>query len=225
MWQQAFAAKYDNASSFGKEGWDQLMGHCQAVCDWPAIAFAQELIEAYPDAKIILTMRDVHTWHKSVLKTVDWRANDKQLKMLSNIDYASGLYYPTLRSRALNDPVEYDLLADCALGFWDVFFHGDFETYGKKKFVSHYDDVREWVRDPDRLLEFDIKEGWGPLCDFLQVPIPDEKFPHVNDGDHFVARCKARNRAQLKNVALRWVAYSVGLVFTMSIGRSLLYFA
>lgn len=63
MWQDAFAAKYDGEGTFGREQWDQLLGHCQAVCDWPAVAFAKELIEAYPEAKVILTTRDVDSWH------------------------------------------------------------------------------------------------------------------------------------------------------------------
>lgn len=63
MWQDAFAAKYDGEGTFGREQWDQLLGHCQAVCDWPAVAFAKELIEAYPDAKVLLTTRDVDSWH------------------------------------------------------------------------------------------------------------------------------------------------------------------
>ena len=63
MWQDAFAAKFDGEGKFGREQWDQLLGHCQAVCDWPAVAFAKELIEAYPDAKVLITTRDVDSWH------------------------------------------------------------------------------------------------------------------------------------------------------------------
>ena len=67
MWQDAFAAKFDGEGEFGKEQWDQLLGHCQAVCDWPAVAFAKELIEAYPEAKVLITTRDVDSWHAYVL--------------------------------------------------------------------------------------------------------------------------------------------------------------
>ena len=63
MWQDAFAAKFDGKGKFGREEWDQLLGHCQAICDWPAVAFAKELIEAYPEAKVIMTTRDVDSWH------------------------------------------------------------------------------------------------------------------------------------------------------------------
>lgn len=63
MWQDAFAAKFDGEGEFGRDQWDQLLGHCQAVCDWPAVAFAKELIEAYPEAKVLITTRDVDSWH------------------------------------------------------------------------------------------------------------------------------------------------------------------
>ncbi|KAF4635237.1 hypothetical protein G7Y89_g2870 [Cudoniella acicularis] len=51
LWQQAFAAKYDGIGTFGRQEWDQLLGHCQAVSDWPAIAFSEELLACYPEAK------------------------------------------------------------------------------------------------------------------------------------------------------------------------------
>lgn len=63
MWHDALNAKYKGEGEFGRKEWDQLLGDCQAVCDWPACAFAKELIEAYPNAKVILTTRDVDSWH------------------------------------------------------------------------------------------------------------------------------------------------------------------
>ncbi|KAK5110412.1 hypothetical protein LTR85_001022 [Meristemomyces frigidus] len=137
------------------------------------------------------------SWHSSVLKTVDWRANDEQLESLSKIDYASSLYYPVLRS------------------FWDVFFQGDFGSNGKAKFISHRDEIRSLVT-PENLLEYNISTGWKPLCKFLHVPAPDRPFPHVNDGEHFVKRCKARNHNQMKNVALRYALNGVGLAVVLA---------
>lgn len=66
MWHDALNAKYYGIGEFGRKEWDQLLGDCQAVCDWPACAFAKELIEAYPNAKVILTTRDVDPWHAYV---------------------------------------------------------------------------------------------------------------------------------------------------------------
>lgn len=98
MWQDAFAAKFDGVGTFGRAEWDKLLGHCMAVCDWPAVAFAKELIEAYPEAKVLLTTRDVDSWHSSTMKTVDWRANDPELRAVAKLDWGAGLYQPMLKS-------------------------------------------------------------------------------------------------------------------------------
>lgn len=193
MWQDAFAAKFDGKGKFGREEWDALLGHCQAVCDWPAIAFAKELIEAYPEAKVVLCTRDVNSWYASTLKTVNWRANDPELKWLSKFDWASGLYYPMLRR------------------FWDCFFYGDFEKYGKQRFHEHYEEVRSLV-PPERLLNYRIGEGWDPLCEFLEHKVPDMPFPNVNDSSAFVETKRARNRAQMMNVAFRALVVGMPLV-------------
>lgn len=70
MWMRAIRAKWDGEGEFGKAEWDQLLGHCQAVCDLPAAAFAPELIAAYPNAKVILTTRDPDSWHKYVQSSI-----------------------------------------------------------------------------------------------------------------------------------------------------------
>ena len=67
MWMDALKAKYDGEGKpFTREDWDQLLGNAQAVCDWPSIAFAKELIEAYPEAKVVLTTRDPERWLESI---------------------------------------------------------------------------------------------------------------------------------------------------------------
>lgn len=99
MWSDALAAKYDGVGTFGREQWDQLFGHCQAVCDWPCVAFAKELIEAYPDAKVIITTRDVDSWHASTMKTVHWRATEPELKLAAKVDWAASMYQPMISSK------------------------------------------------------------------------------------------------------------------------------
>ena len=56
----------------------------------------------------------------------------------------------------------------------------------------------------ENLLEYKMGEGWQPLCDFLEVPVPQgKKFPRTNDTDGFVDRCRRRNRMQMLNVLFR----------------------
>ena len=197
MWMDALRAKYDGIGpKFTRADWDQLLGHAQAVCDWPAIAFARELIEAYPEAKVILTNRDVHSWHASTMKTVYWRATDSHLRWLSHFSWAASMYYPMLKK------------------FFDTFFEGDFPNRGKDIFLRHYDEVRSLV-PKDRLLEYKVTEGWEPICDFLNVPVPkDCPFPNVNDNANFVARSKARNWHQTYNVLFRYVLWLMLIILT-----------
>lgn len=71
LWRQAFLAKFKNhGEPFGKQQWDQLLGHCQAVCDLPTSAFIPELIAAYPHAKLILTPREENSWYASCQRTI-----------------------------------------------------------------------------------------------------------------------------------------------------------
>ena len=191
MWQDALAAKFDGRGKFGREEWDQLLGHCQAVCDWPATAFAKELIETYPEAKILVTTRDVDSWYRSTLKTVNWRVNDPKLRWLARVDWAAGLYYPMLRK------------------FWDCFFV-DFENLGKERFQNYYQEIRNLV-PPSQLLEYRVSSGWKPLCDYLGEPVPATPFPHSNDQDTFVERCQTSNRKQILNVIFRVLVASLPL--------------
>ncbi|KAL7783771.1 P-loop containing nucleoside triphosphate hydrolase protein [Trichoderma afarasin] len=203
MWMDALCAKYDKQGKpFTREDWDQLLGTSQAVCDWPAIAFAKELIEAYPEAKVVLTNRDVDSWHASTMKTVYWRVTDQELRWLSNFDWAASMYYPMLKK------------------FFDTFFEGDFPNRGKDVFRKHYEEVRSLV-PKDRLLEYRVTDGWGPLCEFLGEPIPKEcSFPNVNDNSDFVTRSRRRNRNQMKNVAFRYlVNFIVFLAFLVMLYR------
>lgn len=195
-WMDAFAAKFEGRGTFGRAEWDALFGHCQAICDWPAVAFAKELIEAYPEAKVIITTRDVDSWHSSVMKTVNWRANDPELKAIANFDWAAGLYHPMLRK------------------FWKYFFHDDFENQGKQRFHDYYKEIRELV-PAGQLLEYRVSSGWRPLCEHLGEPVPDVPFPRSNDADGFVQRCRTQNRKQMMNVLFRAMVVGVPILTTV----------
>ncbi|KAI8631636.1 P-loop containing nucleoside triphosphate hydrolase protein [Xylariaceae sp. FL1651] len=185
LWMDALRAKYDGVGEFTRKDWDKLLGNAQAVCDWPSCAFAKELIEAYPEAKVVLTTRDVNSWHASTMKTVYWRVTDPELRMLSHFSWAAKMYYPMLKK------------------FFDTFFEGDFPNRGKEVFLRHYEEVKKMV-PPERLLEYRVQDGWEPLCKFLDVPVPkDVPFPHVNENSDFISRSRRRNRNQMYNVAVQ----------------------
>lgn len=94
-----------------------------------------------------------------------------------------------------------------------MFWEGDFEQNGKRRYQEYYKEVRSLV-PPERLLEYKVGEGWKRLCDALQVPIPATPFPRTNDTDGFVNRCKSRNRRQMLNVLVRWTVNFVLFAIT-----------
>ena len=137
----------------------------------------------------MLTLRS-----SSVIKTVYWRSEDPWLRLASYIDWGASLYYPMLRK------------------FFDTFFQGDFPKYGKKIYAEHYRKVYNLV-PTERLLEYNIRDGWGPLCRFLGEDVPcGEAFPHFNDTQSFVARCQRRNMKQIGNALFRYLLTLVVIV-------------
>lgn len=191
FWMRAIKAKWDGEGTFEKEDWDQLLGHCQAVCDLPAAAFAAELIAAYPDAKVILTNRDPDSWHRSTTKTIYQGIRDPTFQLLSHFDWAFQLYRPML------------------LTLWDRMFQGDFENKGREVFAAHYDLVRELV-PKERLLEYEAADGWGPLVKFLGESMPEEPFPFTNSASDFQRGIRGRNNTKLRNHVVKGLVYVLG---------------
>jgi hypothetical protein len=77
---------------------------------------------------------------------------------------------------------------------WEGTFGGNFKDrrYAIELFERHNEEVKEYV-PANRLLVYEVKEGWGPLCEFLEVEAPEDRpFPHLNDTDSFRKRVEQR---------------------------------
>ncbi|KAL9098925.1 MAG: hypothetical protein Q9163_005501 [Psora crenata] len=196
MWHEAANAKYHGeGKEFEKADWDRLLGNCQAVCDLPAIAFSQELIQAYPDAKVILTIRDEDSWYDSMMKTVVPLAEPSTLSTLAPLDHVLlKKWFPMHR---------------CV--FAGVFENKRFERIGKRKFVEHYDMVRRLV-PKERLLEYRVGDGWEKLCKFLEVPVPDYPFPVTNDTAAFGERGRVMVALAIRRLAMRLLPFMGAIV-------------
>ncbi|KAJ7138649.1 hypothetical protein C8R46DRAFT_1361717 [Mycena filopes] len=140
-------------------------GSLQAVTDAPHCLFAKELIDAYPDAKVVLTMRDPDSWWRSTRATI-----------------ASGhMIWQRLHAWVDKDAAtRWELGRLMALALYGTVNWQNEEKLCKAAFAAHYEYVRSLV-PRDRLLEFDVKEGWGPLCNFLGKEVPDQSFPRLFD--------------------------------------------
>jgi hypothetical protein len=146
----------------GSIDWDVLFRDFQSTVDWPAAHYWRELAGHYPDAKVLLSLRDPESWYKSVTDTI-YQGMKMQLRETA----------PPAR-RTQGEMVRKLVLEDTFGGRFEDKAHA-IEVYNR-----HNDAVRRTI-PPDRLLVFDAKQGWEPLCRFLGVPIPPEPFPHLND--------------------------------------------
>jgi len=153
--------------------WEGFFAGYGVAVDWPAFSFYKELMESFPEAPVILTVRDPERWYESVRSTIYGLHKLSIGPAPVRLAFAlAGLFAPGVTGIAR--------LADRTL--WDGLFDGRFEdrSYAIETFHRHNAEVRRRV-PPERLLVYDVKEGWAPLCDFLGVEVPDEPFPHLND--------------------------------------------
>jgi len=144
--------------------WDRLFEGYRAACDWPSCDHVEALADHYPDALVVLTVRDEERWYASVAETV----------------YAASNALPRVLALLVPRWGRFNRMVAAAI--WEGTFAGRFEEpdVAKRIFRDHIARVKERV-PRDRLLVFDVAEGWGPLCHFLGCPEPDEPFPHLND--------------------------------------------
>ena len=146
-----------------KVNWKRFFRKYNSVVDWPTCSLYKQLMNEYPDAKILLNVRDPEKWYDSMHETI-WA-----------IQPAFPFWFPPV-VRRIHDEI-----------IWKDNLKGVFED--REKTIGVY---KEWIEEvkrtvpPERLLVYDVKEGWSPLCEFLGVPVPDNPFPHINERKSFV---------------------------------------
>ncbi|KAA6415943.1 MAG: hypothetical protein FRX48_00662 [Lasallia pustulata] len=135
---------------FTRADWDQLLGHCASVTDLPCTCFAEELIAANPDAKVILTHCGIDAWHSSCMTTIILALRSPFIRIFAylNTGYLR-LWYPMLQKTFLG------LFGGMA----------GFEANAKEIYRQHYDKVTA-IMPMECLLEFQVDEGWQRLCAF-----------------------------------------------------------
>lgn len=161
--------------------WHALFANYQATVDWPGCTFYAELMDAYPDAKVLLSVRDPERWYDSVINTI-YHTSSLLKSRLGSLRLLMRLISPQrLRIvRMINKLI------------WQNTFDNRFEdkTYALEVFQQHIEEVKQRV-PADKLLVYNVKEGWEPLCAFLGVEVPaNTPFPHLNDRDTFVSQIR-----------------------------------
>ncbi len=144
--------------------WSAIFKNFESTVDFPASVYYKEIFEQYPDAKVIHTVREPERWYNSTKETI----------------YTAGTIFPKWLLRWVKPFRIVIEMQDLII--WQRLFNGRFEdkSYALQVFEDWTEEVKRVVPE-DQLLVFSVKEGWGPLCQFLNVPVPNTPFPRVND--------------------------------------------
>jgi hypothetical protein len=169
---------YWQAAAAGKAlAWRELFDHYQAGVDFPVSLVYRELLETYPQAKVILTVRDPEKWYESTLSTIyqsSYPPLAKKLAVMARLPF----------SKRLRQLLPISIFIEKFI--WQQAFGGRFKdkAYALDVYHRHIEKVKRDV-PANQLLVFEVREGWQPLCRFLDLPIPSVPFPHVNSKEDF----------------------------------------
>jgi hypothetical protein len=162
----------------GNGQWQEIFDGFESTVDWPGSFFYRELIEVYPDAKVLLSGRAGDSWARSMRDTI-WAVLYGD-DLMGHLSEARGVVDPKWRGYT-------DLMKD----MWDrsglLTGVDTTDEWMTNAIARYHEEVQENVPS-DRLLVWSVGDGWEPLCDFLEVPVPETPFPHLNDSKQFVDR-------------------------------------
>jgi len=166
------------AAMDGDADWDALFGEHESTVDWPGAFFYRELADAYPEAKVVLSARDPEAWEKSMVDTI-WGLFHGH-SVMANLSKAREIVDPEWRS--------YMRLMARMWAAQGIFAGPDFRPGQLAEAIARYQEQVERHIPRERLLVWNVQEGWEPLCSFLEVDVPDAQFPRLNDSKMFVDR-------------------------------------
>ena len=151
----------------GEEVWDSIFDGFSATVDYPSAPFYESLARYYPQAKVILTVRDPDRWFESTQNTI-----------FKDIEQ---MFENSTDPRA-------QMIRRIVVGDFDGRIHD--RDHATQVFRAHNERVKNAI-PAERLLVYEVSEGWDPLCRFLGLPVPAIPFPKTNTSEDF-----AKMRAQ-----------------------------
>ena len=158
---ELFRAKHEKGRMPDIEQLESLWGDYRTISGEPAYTFAKECIQLYPDTKVILTVRDdEEKWLRSLEDSM-WYGNNLLItNFLRSVDHVQQIMFKFTKP------------------YWKYLFWNDVSNHGIRVYREHNAMVQRLAGD--RLLVFNTKQGWEPLCSFLGKDVPSVPFPHVN---------------------------------------------
>jgi hypothetical protein len=163
----------------GEAPWPEVFDGFQATVDWPGSFFYRELIEAYPDAKVLLSVRDADGWERSMRETI-W-----------GLFYGDSLVCDLSCARSRID-ARWRSYVEMMVGMWRqsglIDAGADTTSESMRRAMERFNQEVQASVPAGRLLVWSVGDGWEPLCEFLELPVPDTPFPHLNDSREFAGR-------------------------------------
>ncbi len=161
----------------GSPEWERIFGDAQSTVDWPSARYYRALMDYYPDAKILLSVRDSAAWVRSMRATV-W-----------GMFHGDSVIHHVSDTRAVLDPLWQRYTALMHRITWEErsgVLAGDTSTdAGLAAVMDRWNEEVKRTVPAVRLLVWDPAEGWEPLCGFLEVDVPAEPLPRLNDTTSF----------------------------------------
>jgi hypothetical protein len=198
--------------AYSRADWDAGLVDYVGVGDIAATYLWRQLMDAYPEAKVILVQRPVEKWLAS------WTANI--------ID--SGIFHP-VGSAVLWLEKWFGLTGAatfCRIGtvqYFDAETRDQVVAQARSVYAEHYEAVREKCKQDGReLLEYQLGDGWEPLAAFFGTPVPDEPFPHVNEQEEMRKHQRDVMRRELKRgmqIAIYYILPLVAVIVAAMILR------
>jgi hypothetical protein len=150
----------------GRPDWDLIFKDYRSMVDYPGAAHWRALAAHYPEAKVLHTVRDPDKWFDSTQATI---------------------FAPRSHAQAAQEGVQGAFFASFMGPMREHIADRAFMT---DYFRCHTEEVKAAIA-PERLLVYEVGEGWERLCAFLGVPVPSEPYPSENSREEFQARTRA----------------------------------
>ncbi|KAL1643963.1 hypothetical protein SLS58_004638 [Diplodia intermedia] len=193
VWYRLARAKWHAEGTLERGDFDLVLGDCAAITGLLGAAFAAELVAAYPEARVVVNSRPVDAWYDSNMRSMvpigrSWAERARAVFETRTFWYHRAFWHE----------------------IWHHFYDGSFESNARQKYAEHYDRVRRLVPE-DRRLEWQVTDGWGPLCRFLGKPVPDVPFPRGNTPGEMSAM-REEMHAPMKRRAARNMSITLGAI-------------
>lgn len=171
---------------FTRAEWDEAFGEYGAVTDIASF-YATSLLDAYPDAQVILVERNINSWLKSVEQVFKPWQSGSRVRMIHWVESFIG-------SREGSVSLKFEL------GWTESKHPRDIYGNARAAYERHYREIRARVPS-EQLLDYRLEDGWGPLCRFLGKDVPDGPFPRVNEAAEYARHVKKSRNDALKRLA------------------------